>query len=112
MTVEERITYEGKIVKDLNEQDLRNIAKVLEERGIEAIAISFLHSYVNGQHERQARDLLEPLLPNCYVCISSETLPEIREFERTSTTTANAYLGPVLNRYLSALITQLESNGY
>ncbi len=112
MTIAERITYEGEIVKALDEQDLRNVAKILEERGIEAIAISFLHSYVNGQHERQARDLLEPLLPNCYVCISSETLPEIREFERTSTTTANAYLGPVLNRYLSALITQLESNGY
>ena len=59
MTIAERITYEGEIVKALDEQDLRNVAKILEERGIEAIAISFLHSYVNGQHERQARDLLE-----------------------------------------------------
>lgn len=112
MTVSERITYDGEIVTSLDEQELRNVAKILEKRGIEAIAISFLHSYVNGQHERQARDILEPLLPDCYVCISSETLPEIREFERTSTTTANAYLGPVLNRYLSALVAKLENTGY
>src|SRR5262249_43619976 len=71
-----------------------------------------LHSYINSDHERKARDYLERALDNRYVCISSEILPEVREFERTSTTVANAYLGPVLERYLSKLALRLEELGY
>jgi len=112
MTIGERLTYEGEVVEPLDEAGLRKLAATLRERGAEAVAVSFLHSYINGAHERRARDILSEELPGRYVCVSSEILPEIREFERTSTTVANAYLGPVLERYLSALLTRLESIGY
>jgi N-methylhydantoinase A len=76
------------------------------------VAISFLHSYVNGINEIAAKEFLQRELPDHYICVSSEILPEIREFERTSTTVANAYLGPVLERYLSRLAERLEAFGY
>ena len=111
-TVRQRTTYEGEVIEDLDEESLRAIAAKLREQGTEAVAINFLHSYINGEHERRARDILGEELPNAYVSISSDILPEIREFERTSTTVVNAYLGPVLDRYLSALSERLRDFGY
>jgi N-methylhydantoinase A len=110
--IDERITYDGEVLAQLHESDLETIASVLKDRDIEAVAITFLHSYINGVHERKARDFFEQALDGRYVCISSEILPEVREFERTSTTVANAYLGPVLERYLSRLTQRLETLGY
>lgn len=110
--VAERLTYEGEVLQSLDEGELRNVAAVLRDRGVEAIAVSFLHSYINGQHERRAREILQEECPGTYIAISSEVLPEIREFERTSTTVANAYLGPVLERYLVTLLQRLEAWGY
>ncbi len=112
MTVAQRTTYEGEVLEPLDEAGLRETAAVLRESGVEAVAISFLHSYINGAHERQAQTILADALPGRYVCISSDILPEIREFERTSTTVANAYLGPVLERYLASLLERLEGLGY
>ena len=112
MTVAQRTTYEGEVLEPLDEAGLRETAAVLRERGVEAVAVSFLHSYINGGHEREARAILATALPGRYVCVSSDILPEIREFERTSTTVANAYLGPVLERYLAALIERLDGLGY
>jgi len=110
--VNERITYDGEIFAKLEENDLEALATILRDRDIEAVAVTFLHSYINGEHERKARDFFERALVGKYVCISSEILPEVREFERTSTTVANAYLGPVLERYLSTLAQRLEMLGY
>jgi N-methylhydantoinase A len=110
--IDERITYDGEVLAQLHEGDLETIASVLKDRDIEAVAITFLHSYINGEHERKAQNFLERALNGRYVCISSEILPEVREFERTSTTVANAYLGPVLERYLSKLAQRLELLGY
>ena len=112
LTVAERLDYEGEIIEALDADALGDIAATLAERGIEAIAVSFLHSYINGAHEQQARDVLAQALPAGFICVSSDILPEIREFERTSTTVANAYLGPVLERYLAALLEQLDGIGY
>ena len=112
LTADERITYEGEELQPLDEEGVRALASLLRSRGMEAVAISFLHSYINGDHERRARDILAKELPGSYLCISSEILPEIREFERTSTTVANAYLGPVLESYLSKLLQRLEALGY
>ncbi|MGE0649293.1 MAG: hydantoinase/oxoprolinase family protein [Alphaproteobacteria bacterium] len=112
LTIAERLTYEGEVVEPLDEAGLRKLAATLNERGIEAVAVSFLHSYINGAHEKRARDILAEELPGRFLCVSSQILPEIREFERTSTTVANAYLGPVLERYLSALLKKLEGIGY
>ena len=112
MTVAQRTTYEGEVLEPLDEAGLRETAARLRERGIEAVAVSFLHSYINDAHERRAQEILADEMPGGYVCRSSDILPEIREFERTSTTVANAYLGPVLERYLAALLARLEGLGY
>ncbi len=112
LTIGERLNYEGEVVEALDETALRKLAATLKERGTQAVAVSFLHSYINGAHERRAHDILAEELPGRFICVSSEILPEIREFERTSTTVANAYLGPVLERYLSALLTRLDGIGY
>ena len=112
VTVAQRTTYEGAELEPLDEAGLRAAAADLRERGIEAVAVSFLHSYIDGAHERRAREILAEEMPGRYVCVSSDILPEIREFERTSTTVANAYLGPVLERYLAALLERLEGIGY
>ena len=111
-TVRQRTTYEGDEIETLDEAGLRAIAIKLRDQGVRAVAVSFLHSYINGSHERQARDILLEEIPDAYMSLSSDILPEIREFERTSTTVANAYLGPVLDRYLSALAERLEAFGY
>jgi N-methylhydantoinase A len=110
--VRQRTTYEGEEIEALDETGLRAIAVKLRDQGIKAVAVSFLHSYINGSHERQARDILLEEISDAYVSLSSDILPEIREFERTSTTVANAYLGPVLDRYLSALAERLKAFGY
>ena len=111
-TVRQRTTYDGEVIENLDEAGMRAIAAELRDQGTEAVAICFLHSYINGDHERRAQGILQAEIPDAYVCISSDILPEIREFERTSTTVANAYLGPVLDRYLSALAERLEAFGY
>ena len=94
MTVAQRTTYEGEVLEPLDEAGLRAVAARLRERGVEAVAVSFLHSYINDAHERRAQEILADEMPGSYVCHSSDILPEIREFERTSTTVANAYLAP------------------
>ena len=112
MTVAQRTTYEGEELEPLDEAGLRRVAARLRARGIEAVAVSFLHSYINDAHERRAQAILSHEMPGAYVCRSSDILPEIREFERTSTTVANAYLGPALERYLAALLARLGGIGY
>lgn len=108
LEVTERMTVTGAVDAPLDVNDVREALRRLREQGVEAIAVSFLHSYVNPAHERQAAALVRELLPEVMVCSSSEVLPEIREYERTSTTALNAYLMPVVNRYLNQLETQLS----
>jgi N-methylhydantoinase A len=112
LTVAERTAYDGELLERLNESDLRPVVQAIKDRDIESVAISFLHSYINSENELAAKEFLKRELPGRYVCISSEVLPEVREFERTSTTVANAYLGPVLDRYLSQLSERLARFGY
>jgi N-methylhydantoinase A len=106
--VRERMTARGQVDTELDVNDVRAALHKLGAHGIEALAISFLHSYVNPLHEQRAAALARELLPHVLVCTSSEVLPEIREYERTSTTALNAYLMPVVNRYLDQLETQLR----
>ncbi len=112
LTVRERTAYDGELLEALDEGDLAAAVRTIRNRGVESIAISFLHSYINDSNEIAAKSFVERELPDRYICTSSEVLPEVREFERTSTTVANAYLGPVLDRYLSQLSTRLEQFGY
>ena len=98
--VTERIAQDGTEVTPLNENDVRKAVAVLREKKVEAIAVCMLHSYANPAHERRTRDLVKALWPEAYLCTSSDVLPEFREFERFATTTVNASLMPVMDRYL------------
>jgi N-methylhydantoinase A len=109
----ERVDYVGSVMTTLEEEDVREAARKFGARGIESVAVSYLNSFMNPEHELRTREILEEELGDgVFVCTSAETLPEIREFERTSTVAANAYLAPVIDRYLDALVTRLRAWGY
>jgi N-methylhydantoinase A len=108
--IRERLDGKGKVVTALDEDQVRALATVLAETGVQAVAISLLHSYANPAHERRVAELLREALPGCFISVSSEVLPEIREYERTSTAVVNAYVGPVMSRYLQSLRERLEAN--
>ncbi|MEE8109536.1 MAG: hydantoinase/oxoprolinase family protein, partial [bacterium] len=112
LTVSERVSYEGKVLTPLGEQELKRIARIFRKRGIESVAICFLNAFMNPRHEKRAKAILSKLLPDAYICTSSDVFPEIREFERTSTTTVNAYLGPILDRYLNELEAETKAWGF
>lgn len=112
LEVSERVDYEGAVLTELVEDDVRVAARKIRARGLESIAISYLNSFMNGDHERRTKRILLDELDGIDVCTSSETLPEIREFERTSTVAANAYLMPVIEGYLNELVEALGKWGY
>jgi N-methylhydantoinase A len=103
LTVEERVDYRGEIVAPLSEDSVREAARALGRLGVEAVAICFINSFVNPSHEQRALEIVREELGDVYSCASSAIVPEIREFERTSTTVVNAYLGPLLASYLQRL---------
>lgn len=110
--VTERVDYEGNELTPLAEEEVREAADTLRLRGMEAVAVVYLNSFVNPAHELRTKEILQEELPGVFVCTSYEVLPELREFERASTTLANAYLGPVVDRYLAALAERLRAWGY
>lgn len=110
--VEERVDYNGNVLAPLNEQEAYGLARILKRRGIESVAISFINAYTNGVNELRMKEIIQQELPGVYVCTSSETLPEIFEHERTSTTIINAVLGPILNSYIDQLTNEMKSKGY
>ncbi len=107
----ERVAADGSVLLELDEADLRRIAADLREADVEAIAVCLLHSYANGAHERHVRDVLAEMLPDVPVTLSCELCPEIREYERASTTCANAYVQPQIAGYLARLETRLADIG-
>jgi N-methylhydantoinase A len=106
--VRERLDYAGKLVMPLDLAEVAAVARHLRELEVEAVAICFLNSFMNGAHEARAKEIVVAELPGAFVCTSHEVLPEIREFERTSTTVANAYLGPSMSSYLARLASSLR----
>jgi N-methylhydantoinase A len=104
-TVRGRLDPAGSEVTPLDENGLREIAGKLS--GIEAVAVCFLNAYANPAHERRAKAILEAALPGIPICISTEIMAEFREYERASTTVLNAFLMPVMDRYLASLSTGL-----
>ncbi|NKB36840.1 MAG: hydantoinase/oxoprolinase family protein [Gammaproteobacteria bacterium] len=107
MTVRERINVEGEILTALNEEDVRTAAEYFREQAVEAVAVSLLWSFRNPVHEQRIGEILAEALPGVYVSLSIDILPQIRVYERNSTTALNAYVGPVLTRYLSRLQEEL-----
>ncbi len=110
--VRERISADGDVLVPLDESSLRELAAKLEAEKVKAVAIGFLHAYAHDAHERRVREALSAALPkDVTICLSSEVAPEIREFERFSTTVANAYVRPLMAGYLHRLRDQLQEMG-
>ena len=109
--VPERMLRTGEIDTPLDEEAVRAAARAMKEAGVEAVAICFLYAFVNAVHEQAARRIVEEELPGVFLCASHEIAPEFREFERLSTATVNAYLGPIMHRYISRLTPRLQELG-
>lgn len=106
--IEERMDYTGQEVTPLSEQDIHQAIDYIREQGVEAVAISFMHSYVNAEHEKRAGEIVREKLPDHYVTISSELVPRSRLYDRSSTTVLNSYIGPIIKNYLTNLTQKLE----
>ena len=109
--VPERVAADGEVLRSLDEAALRATAAMLRAERIEAVAICFLHSFTNDAHERRAAAILAEELPGVALSLSCEVAPEIREYERTSTTVANAYVLPLMSGYLGRLESGLREAG-
>lgn len=110
--VPERIDYQGNVLAPLDEAEARRVAKLMARRGYEAVAVTFINSYMNGDHETRMKEIIQEEMPGVFVCTSFEILPEIFEHERFSTTIINAALAPVVSKYLASLTDQLRGGGY
>ena len=111
LVVSERIGADGRILKPLNEDEVRALIPHLLEKKIQSVAVGFLHSYRNNSHEQRAREIICAEAPELDVTLSSEVSPEMREFERISTACANAYVQPLMSRHLGSLASQLRTQG-
>ncbi len=109
--VTERLNYAGEVITPLDEEETRQAVRQLKTESVQAIAVCTLYSFINPVHERRIREIILEEHPDCFVSISSEILPQVREYERTSTTAVNAYVGPVLGRYLHHLQDRLSEAG-
>jgi N-methylhydantoinase A len=110
--VRERLRADGRIETPLDEESLTKAIDILKEARVEAVAVCYFHAWRDPAHERATADRLARALPDAYVSLSSSVLPQIKEFERASTTIVNAYVGPVLSRYLARLEARLGEAGY
>src|SRR3712207_381761 len=110
--VRERVLDDGSVLRDLDEEQVRAVAGELLERGIGAVAVSFLHGFRNPVHEQRVAESLAEEAPGVAVSLSSEVSPEIREYERTSTAIANVYVRPLVERYLRRLEERLGRLGF
>jgi N-methylhydantoinase A len=110
--VTERMSYRGEVLEPLAEEEIESVAGRLRDRGTEAVAVCFLHSWANPEHERRARDLLVKLLPDAEVVASHEVSRQWREYERFSTAVLSAYVKPVVAGYLRALRDRLRTDGF
>ncbi len=110
--IQERIDYSGRVLAPLDEVDAHRIALELHSRGIKTVAVCLLSSYANSIHERRLREILLSVDPSIHVSLSSEILPEINEYERFSTTVANALLASLVTTYVGQLADYLSDHGY
>ena len=112
LEIEERMGPRGVVWTPLDEESVASAAKALAEAGVQSIAISLLHSYADASHERRVAEIVRQHVPNSvYVTCSADVLPEIREYERTSTAVVSAYVGPVVRDYLDALERDIRNIG-
>jgi len=110
--ISERIDSRGEIIKPLHMDKIRDAIQYFEKEGITSVAVCLLHAYQNPVHERDIQAFIQNEFPSIHVSISSHVAPEIKEYERTSTTVANAYVQPTMKAYLRYLENELKTNGF
>jgi N-methylhydantoinase A len=110
--IEERITAEGEVILPLDRRQVANLLRRLAERGVQALGVCLLHSYRNPVHELAIADIAKEAAPTLQVSLSSRVAPEIKEYERTSTTLCNAYVQARVDSYLGRLERELEGGGF
>ena len=111
LEVAERTMASGEVTTEIDPDEIREAATALLEQGCEAVCLFFINGYANGENETRAAEILRNIWPNDHVSVATEILPEIREFERCSTASLNAYLQPVVANYLARLEDRLETEG-
>ncbi|MGD9615543.1 MAG: hydantoinase/oxoprolinase family protein [Alphaproteobacteria bacterium] len=111
LDVPERLRHDGSIETPLDEDALRKAVRALREAKVRGVAICFLYSFLDPRHETEARRIVAEEFPDAFICASHEVAPEFREYERLSTTVVNAYLGPVMEFYISGVADRLASLG-
>ncbi len=107
----ERVDREGRVLVDLDEASVRALLSALDDDGVESVAVALIHGYANPLHERRIGELLASARPELSVTLASDVCPEVREYERVSTACANAYVRPLMSRYLTDLAASLEAGG-
>src|SRR5262249_37436232 len=110
--ISERVWHDGRVIERLDDNGLVQIVESLKGQDVEAVAVCLLHSYINPVHERRVGESVAALAPGIAVSLSSEVLPEIREYERTATTVVNAYVRPMMRAYLGRLGDRLRTVGF
>ena len=110
--VTERVTAEGEVLQPLNEDEVRHAVRQSKKEGVEAIAVCFLHSYINPSHEKRTGEIIEEEFPEAYLTLSSEINPEFREYFRASTTVINTVLMPIVARYVDKLQGEIAARGF
>ncbi len=110
-TLTERIDAKGQALRELDDNQIETLVDQLEQAAYESVAIGFLHSYLNPDHERRVRDAIVKRLPDVSVSLSCEVSPQMREYERFNTTVANAYIKPLMHSYLVRLESRLADHG-
>ena len=105
--LKERITHDGSVLIPLEPSEVTRAIKALKEASVESVAISLLHAYANDKHEKIIGEAITKAFPDVFVSISNDVCREFREFERTSTVTVNAYIGPTVQRYFDSLKEEL-----
>lgn len=110
--IEERLDYKGDCITPLKKSDVLDAIKLFKKEKIEAVAICFMNSFANKTHEEIAKEIVRENLRNAYLTVSSKLLPQIRFYDRVSTTVLNSYVGPILKNYLTSLLKKLKEIGF
>ena len=111
LEVGERVNATGQVTTSLNLEDVDRAVRIIKASNVDAVAVCLLHSYANDVHERTIGQILSQELPGCFISLSADVLPQMREYERTSTTVINAYVGPPVSHYLRSLSQKLKATG-
>ena len=112
LPVEERVDHRGRVLVPLEEGSVRALLPTLEAEGVESVAVGLIHGYANPDHERRIGEILDEWRPGLPVTLASDVCPEVREYERQSTACANAYVQPLMARYLRGLADSLRESGF